>query len=444
MGELMPVLAPDEQGYLVDGAPVFDRRFIRAMSFHQPEGLAAVVDESGAYHVDFAGRPRYEQRYRETFGFYCGLATVRDDAGYFHIDASGRPAHSRRFLWAGNFQEDLCPVLDGSGFLHVRRNGAPAYTARYSYAGDFRSGIAAVQGPGGAFHIVRDGSRLHEVTFDSAGVYHKGYAVAVDERGAFHVDKRGRPCHSHRFRAAEPFYNGIALCTTHDGRSVRLRENGYYEHLPSSAPRASLTSLRASLDAGARVGVFVRHAQRPRIVSGWGGEVLLDEKGVEQSRRLGRAFTGVPVSVVSSPVGRCQQTGRVFAEAAGAPQVPVLSTALGEPGAFFDPERPHEVGPAEFGDYAMAYLADGRARGMRDLEVACEGLLRTLEGALRPGLTLFVTHDLFVAGLLSFLGLKRPTRDDWADFLEGLCITVDPSGKKKLQRFLGLDEVRQC
>ncbi|MCW8140838.1 MAG: methyltransferase, partial [Planctomycetota bacterium] len=96
MVEPMPVLSPDEQAYLVDGAPAFDRRFIRAMNFHMPEGLAAVADESGAYHLDVAGRPRYEQRYREAFGFYCGLATVRDDAGYFHIDSTGRPAHSRR------------------------------------------------------------------------------------------------------------------------------------------------------------------------------------------------------------------------------------------------------------------------------------------------------------------------------------------------------------
>jgi broad specificity phosphatase PhoE len=443
----MPIVAPDETRYLRDGVPAFERRFLRAMSFHQPEGLAAVLDETGAYHVDSSCRPRYPQRYREAFGFYGGLATVRDDRGFFHIDASGEPVHSNRYVWAGNFQEDLCAVQDETGFHHVRRDGTAAYPDRYSYAGDFRMGLAAVHGPRGAFHIFRDGTPLHDRTFLTTGAFHKGYAVASDEEGVFHVDKNGRPAYDHRFRSAEPFYNGVALCSTRAGRLVRVRENGFYHHLSSTRPRATLAGIRSRLEAGARVALFLRHAERPPITSGWGLEVPLTDRGVLQAHRLGEIVGGrAPVTVWSSPVPRCVQTGRAFANGAGAPQEPVVSTLLGEPGAFVDPTRRDElrVGPREFGAFATAYIEEGRAPGMRPLEVACEELTTHLTQQLGVGFTLFVTHDLFVAGLLRFLGLKRPTREDWADFLEGVCFTVSADGRVEAERILPLEDLGGC
>jgi hypothetical protein len=123
-----------------------------------------------------------------------------------------------------------------------------------------------------------------------------------------------------------------------------------------------------------------------------------------------------------------------------------VTNLLGEPGPFADPARKSEltVAPAEFASFATAYVESGRAPGMHPLEVACESLLASLRERLAPGLTLFVTHDFFAAGLLAFLGLKRPTRTDWADYLEGVCFVLDPGGRFNPFRFVGLEEIRAC
>ena len=49
--------------------------------------------------------------------------------------------------------------------------------------------------------------------------------------------------------------------------------------------------------------------------------------------------------------------------------------------------------------------------------------------------TVFVTHDLFAAALMSFLGLKAPCREDWCDYLEGVCVISGPEGHS-YRRFL--------
>lgn len=444
----LPTLDAEERGYLVHGQLAFGRRFLRAMSFHEPEGLAAVADETGAYHIDTEGQPRYAQRFRETFGFYGGIATVRDEAGYHHINARGLALHTRRFSWSGNFQEGLCPVQDGSGFYHIHSDGTAAYRERYSYAGDFRYGVAAVRATEGVIHILGNGARLHPHAFQDAGPFHKGMAVVSDRLGFHHIDKAGRPIHPHRFRSAEPFYNGVALCTTHDGRSVRLRETGYFDHLPSTAPRTTVTTLLSHLDEGISVGLFLRHAKRFPLTSDWGDQVPLTEEGIAQARRLGERFHGRgPARIYASPVHRCVQTGRSFADGAGAPNVEVTTTTLlGAPGPFADPERGHEVprDPRDYHGFATSYLELGRAPGMRPLESACEALHGELRTKMESGLTIFVTHDLFVAGLLQFLGLKRPTRDDWAEYLEGVSITIRPDGRIEAHRFLGLEEISTC
>lgn len=79
------ILNDSETGYLRGGVALFGKTFQSAMSFHWPEGLAAVKDESGSYHIDPDGRSRYESRYGETCGFYEGLAAVKDERGWLHI-----------------------------------------------------------------------------------------------------------------------------------------------------------------------------------------------------------------------------------------------------------------------------------------------------------------------------------------------------------------------
>ena len=64
----------DETYHLYQGKPLYRKRFKRVMSFHLP-GIAAVEDNTGAYHINLNGEPIYRQRYLKTYGFYEGIAT---------------------------------------------------------------------------------------------------------------------------------------------------------------------------------------------------------------------------------------------------------------------------------------------------------------------------------------------------------------------------------
>lgn len=432
-------------GYALDGRPVFERPFLRAMSFHAPEGLAAVQDATGAYHITPSGDPAYAARFLEAFGFYGGLATVRDAEGWFHVGRDGRAVHGQRFLWAGNFQEGLCSVQDARGFFHVRPDGTEAYPQRYAYVGDFVHGVAVAYEGSHARHIRPDGSGLHEGRYLAAGVFHKGAAVVQDERGQFHVGPDGRPVHGHRFRLAEPFYNGVALCTDHEGRRVRLFENGFYAHLPVVADAVRARELVEHVRRGGRAAVLLRHAEREQVRAGWGNELPLTARGERQARALGEALSGAGrLHVQSSPIGRCVQTAQGIAQGAGAPASIPHNTVLGSPGAFSDPRRTVSFQPETFGDMATGYIRAGRAAGMRPLEEGCADLLQAMEQASVHGLCVLVSHDLFVAGLARFLGLKLPTRHDWADYLEGVCILWQDGSPPAWRRFHGLAEVDAC
>ena len=444
------ILNTNETGYLRAGEPLFDRTFLRAMSFHWPEGLAAVKDEGGAYHIDHQGRARYEARYREACGFYKGLAAVKDERGWLHIRPDGSPVHRRRFRWSGNFQGGRCAVLGHDGFFHIDARGADAYPLRHRYAGDYRYGVAVVLGEEGAYHVDRDGRRINAATFRHAEPYHKGVAVVADDEGFFHVDRTGRPLHRLRLRRAEPFYNGVSLCEAADGTLLRLRENGTWTRVAGTTAPISLAGIQDRLRAGAKVGLFVRHAERHPITPDspdWGNGVLLTPQGVEVARDLGRYLEGPwSLGFHSSPVPRCGQTCEAIALGAGIadPRISV-HTHLGDPGIYIDGTGDHEEPmKKDFHVYATGYLDGGTAPGTRPLSEASEELLSFLRAEMALyDCTVFISHDFFAAALMCYLGLKAPDRDDWCDYLEGVCILLEPDGTS-YRRFAGQREVTRC
>lgn len=434
-----------ENGYQMGNELVFDKIFQRAMSFHEPEGIAAVRDESGAYHIDNSGKSIYAARYHETFGYYEGLATVRDDQGFFHINTKGEAIHSNRFLWSGNYQGGLCAVQDYQGFYHVDRDGHQAYSERYSYAGDFRYGIAVVRDKDSAFHISSNGNRLYSRDFLHADVYHKGFAVVEDAKGLYHIDKEGMELYKHRFAYLEPFYNGYALGRTNRGDWIRVQENGHYRHLPRKTAIISVREIFQLISSGHRVGLFLRHSERnPIVKSSWGEEVLLTPYGIEIATKLGARFHGIDgLAIYSSPVERCRQTGIAFADGAGERSSPVESALLGSPGAFKNPDfdKAQTITPENFSRFASQYLQEGFAAGMYPLVSACETLLDFMLQNMKTNLTLYATHDFFCAGLLDFLGLKHLTPEDYVDYLEGVCLVQSANNQYSTYHFCGLREI---
>ena len=220
-------LSIDETHHLYNGIPLYDKRFRIVMSFHTP-GVAAVLDETNAYHIDLKGESIYKKRFSKTFGYYDCIAAVMDESGWYHINLEGEPLYNERYEWVGNFQEERCAVRDlyGNNF-HIKEDGTLAYNEKYKYVGDFKYGIAVVYNNEGlAKHIDKDGNNLHKKSFKELGVFHKGFAIAKDDYGAFHINKAGEPLYNQRYKWVEPFYNGFAfVCDSFDQKLI-INEDG--------------------------------------------------------------------------------------------------------------------------------------------------------------------------------------------------------------------------
>jgi len=220
-------LSFDETYHIYKGSPLYNKRFKKVMSFHHP-GIAAVYDDTGAYHIDIEGNPIYKERYEKVYGFYEGIATVSDNEGYFHIDTEGKKIHNKKFEWSGNFQEGRCVVRDfNDNYFHIKPDGERAYKENYRYVGDFKYGIAVVYLKDGyATHIDKNGNFIHGKKFIELDVYHKGYAIARDEFGYFHIDKKGNSLYRERYEWVEPFYNDYALMRDFVGVMKVIDEKG--------------------------------------------------------------------------------------------------------------------------------------------------------------------------------------------------------------------------
>src|SRR3990167_713889 len=126
------MLAPDETHHLFNGNPLYKEKYKKVLKFHDP-GLAAVLDDTGAYNIDSHGTPIYQPRFLQAFGYYQGLAAVESAIGWFHIDMKGRPIYKELYAWCGNFQEGFCTVQDkNTGFYyHINRQGHRPYKENY-------------------------------------------------------------------------------------------------------------------------------------------------------------------------------------------------------------------------------------------------------------------------------------------------------------------------
>ena len=224
-------LSFDETHHLQNGVPLYNKTFNRVMSFHPP-GVAAVRDNSGAYHIDFHGNPIYIERYSKSFGYYQGLAAVSNKDGWFHINLLGKALCPSRYDWVGNFQENRCPVKKDGYYFHINNAGYRVYSHNYRYTGDFKYGIAVVYKLNKlATHIDLDGEEIHGREFLELGIFHKGFAWARDSEGYFHIKKDGSPLYSSRFKWCEPFYNEKAFARSEDDKLGLISENGKFEPL---------------------------------------------------------------------------------------------------------------------------------------------------------------------------------------------------------------------
>jgi len=220
-------VSADNTHFLFEGKQIFEKHFIEVLKFHSP-GLAPVIDQTGAYHIDINGEAIYSERYTRTFGYYCNLAAVVENEEWFHINELGKKVYGHSFKWTGNYQEYICAVRDSNNnYFHIDLNGQKLYLESYIYAGDFKDGIACVKTVNGFFkHIDTKGNFLNNIDFLDLGIFHKNFATAKDEKGWHHINKHGKAIYKQRYLAIEPFYNGFALVTQFDNQKIIIEENG--------------------------------------------------------------------------------------------------------------------------------------------------------------------------------------------------------------------------
>jgi len=220
-------VSADRTHFVFEGKKLFSKTFIEVLKFHSI-GIAPVLDESGAYHINTSGEEVYSNRYNRTFGFYFGLASVVQNNRWFHVDGKGKRVYMTTYAWTGNYQENICTVRnDSNQYYHIDKFGVRLYDENYIYAGDFKDGIACVKRSSGYYkHINNKGEFIYTKSFIDLGVFHKKHATAKDETGWFHIDINGDELYQQRYLLIEPFYNGYALVTKLDNTKQIIDESG--------------------------------------------------------------------------------------------------------------------------------------------------------------------------------------------------------------------------
>jgi hypothetical protein len=217
----------DNTHYLFNEKPIFGKIFTEILKFHSP-GIAPVIDNSGAYHIDINGIELYKNRYNRTFGFYCNRASVVENNNWFHLNEKGERVYPISYLWTGNYQENICTVRNKENqYFHIDLFGNRIYSENYIYVGDYKDGIACVKSQNGLYkHIDNKGQFINDKSFLDLGIFHKNFATAKTSEGWFHIDKQGNELYKNRYLAIEPFYNGFALVTTFINEKIIIDEKG--------------------------------------------------------------------------------------------------------------------------------------------------------------------------------------------------------------------------
>lgn len=194
------------------------------------------------------------------------------------------------------------------------------------------------------------------------------------------------------------------------------------------------SALSAHLEQGARVALFIRHSERPPIRADdrdFGKHLGLTPHGIALAETAGKNFVNTTdTRFLASPMMRCRLTARHFAEGMGIskPQVEDADT-LGVKGYFYeDPYAVQEIMRRQgYMAYMLEYLEKGSAPYSCPIDSATEQTLTWLQNQSTAKLNLFVSHDIFVASILTGLKLRAYTQTDWVGFLHGFVLIQHPN-----------------
>ena len=182
------------------------------------------------------------------------------------------------------------------------------------------------------------------------------------------------------------------------------------------------------------VALLTRHSTRYSIPEGTAGkDVPLTPEGVRLAEEWGGQLGRTIRSIVSSPIGRCIETGNAMARGAGVEIEVSTDCRLMEPGGFVTDVR--KAGPffLEHGPLEMI-TRQLQQRPIPGVMLIAEGTKQIFEICFQsppePGeINICVTHDTLLACFIYFLVGKTSVGEDlWPWMLEGAVLWKEDDG----------------
>jgi len=179
------------------------------------------------------------------------------------------------------------------------------------------------------------------------------------------------------------------------------------------------------------VAIVMRHAERFEIKQGEAGfDVPLTEDGKKSAFKLGKEhFIGKKLTVFSSSVGRCIDTGENILKGAQIDDKVVESSVLAGDKIFINDFIKMATFYMTNGMLALLDLVyDGKeVEGVNNVNTAVYQFLDyVLEKTDKSkDISLFVTHDMFISLIVGELFRHKTTSENWPEFMEPIFIWKD-------------------
>ena len=198
--------------------------------------------------------------------------------------------------------------------------------------------------------------------------------------------------------------------------------------------------IKKELDAGNRVLMMTRHAERKKINHEdptFGETLPITDEGIATSVKFGEAFRDYAdcTQFIASPLKRTQMTAECIATGMGI-ENPVIPTSelLGNGTFYFaDAYKVFEIfRDGSFYEKIFEYFENGVQKGFHPLDEASERLENWALENFNGRLGIFTTHDIYIGAFLHSRGAKRDfTIESWLRFLDSAAIIISPDGEKR-------------
>jgi broad specificity phosphatase PhoE len=194
-----------------------------------------------------------------------------------------------------------------------------------------------------------------------------------------------------------------------------------------------LGNISAVADNSVRTVLVVRHSIRESLRAGSVDPDLTPE-GAELAMRCGRLLAGQGGDVLfgASPRKRTRNTALCMMKGGGFPSRPVIECPeLGDLTIFSRPVDFEAMLRTHRTDVVLReYFTTGHAEGLKDMRPFAAELLKFLTETPFPSARMvFVSHDVLAMSILSALGVRSFSLDDWCGYLHGVLLTQGRDGK---------------